>query len=187
MLRDVVPLLLPTHHLHITCTHSITLLVRSILDILATSHTLRGCCALAARYGGPYVSLFFKYMQYAYIHTSMHHESITCALSLFLTDNRFATPQEEIAHLKKLLENKQQELDEVEGSYSEFQEFSKQLEEEMEQDLQAAEKRCADISSQHKRLKEEHDNTLVCISITLKLVHNTSTCASCSSQLIMLT
>lgn len=77
-----------------------------------------------------------------------------------MADIQFTTPLEEIQHLKKLLEDKQQELDEVESSFSEFQEFSKQLEEEMEQELQAAEKKYSDLLNQHKRLKEEHENTV---------------------------
>lgn len=79
---------------------------------------------------------------------------------LNMADIQFASPAEEIAHLKKVLEDKQQELDEVESSFSEFQEFSKQLEEEMEQELQASEKKYAELLSQHKRLKEEHENTV---------------------------
>lgn len=77
-----------------------------------------------------------------------------------MADLLFATPAEEIAHLKKLLEDKQQEVDEVESSFSEFQEFSKQLEEEMEQELKGSEKKYSELLSQHKRLKEEHENTV---------------------------
>lgn len=77
-----------------------------------------------------------------------------------MADLQFATPQDEIAHLKKVLEDKQQEVDEVESSFSEFQEFSKQLEEEMEQELKSAEKKYAELLAQHKRLKEEHENTV---------------------------
>jgi uncharacterized phage infection (PIP) family protein YhgE len=70
----------------------------------------------------------------------------------------FESPSQEIAYLKKALEDKQQELDEVENSFSEFQEFSKQLEEEMEQELAASEKKYAELLAQHKRLKDEHEN-----------------------------
>jgi septal ring factor EnvC (AmiA/AmiB activator) len=84
-----------------------------------------------------------------------------------LTTHKFATQAEEIAYLKKMLEDKQQEVDEVESSFSEFQEFSKQLEEEMEQELKANEKKYAELLSQHKRLKEEHENTVVGASISI--------------------
>ncbi len=33
----------------------------------------------------------------------------------------------------------------------------------MEQELQASEKKYAELLSQHKRLKEEHENTVVCV------------------------
>lgn len=72
----------------------------------------------------------------------------------------FDSPAQEIAHLRKLLEDKQQELDEVETSFSEFQEFSKQLEGELEQELAASEKKHAELLTQHKRLKDEHENSL---------------------------
>lgn len=78
-----------------------------------------------------------------------------------MTSQRFATPAEEIAYLKKQLEDKQQEVDEVESSFSEFQDFSKQLEEEMEQELKSSEKKYGELLAQHKRLKEEHENTVV--------------------------
>lgn len=79
----------------------------------------------------------------------------------YLTQVTFATPAEEIAYLKKALEDKQQEVDEVESSFQEFQEFSKQLEEEMELELKSNEKKYAELLNVHKRLKEEHENTVV--------------------------
>lgn len=81
--------------------------------------------------------------------------------TITVTHCTFATPAEEIAYLKKALEDKQQEVDEVEASFSEFQEFSKQLEEEMEAELKSNEKKYAELLTVHKRLKEEHENTVV--------------------------
>ena len=49
----------------------------------------------------------------------------------------------------------------MESSFSEFQEFSKQLEEEMELELKSSEKKYSELLSVHKRLKEEHENTVV--------------------------
>eukprot|EP01112_Ceratiomyxa_fruticulosa_P021549 TRINITY_DN761_c0_g1_i1.p1 TRINITY_DN761_c0_g1~~TRINITY_DN761_c0_g1_i1.p1 ORF type:complete len:379 (+),score=106.95 TRINITY_DN761_c0_g1_i1:239-1375(+) len=67
----------------------------------------------------------------------------------------FSTSAEEIAYWKGKLEEKQLEYDELEASFSEFQEFSKQLEEELEQDSTAAEKRHAELLASHSRLKAD--------------------------------
>eukprot|EP01132_Coremiostelium_polycephalum_P002006 gene2006-2468_t len=72
----------------------------------------------------------------------------------------FSTPQEEIQYWKKRLEDKQQELDELETNFTEYQEFSKQLEEEMEGELKACEKKYAEVQSQHARLKNDHESLL---------------------------
>lgn len=69
----------------------------------------------------------------------------------------FKSPQEEIAFLRKVLEDKQQELDEADRNFADFQQFSKQLEDEMEQELQASEKKFADLESKYKRLKDEYE------------------------------
>ncbi|KAF2070064.1 hypothetical protein CYY_008621 [Polysphondylium violaceum] len=72
----------------------------------------------------------------------------------------FSTPQEEIQYWKKRLEEKQQEMDELETSFNEYQDFSKQLEEEMESELKAYEKKYNEIQSQHVRLKNDYEKTL---------------------------
>ncbi|KYQ93543.1 Lis-interacting protein [Tieghemostelium lacteum] len=73
---------------------------------------------------------------------------------------KFNSPQEEIAFWKKQVEDKQQDLDSLENNFTEYQEFSKQLEEEMERELKACEKKYADMQSQHMRLKNDHENIL---------------------------
>ncbi|EGG16610.1 Lis-interacting protein [Cavenderia fasciculata] len=70
----------------------------------------------------------------------------------------FATPQEEVMYWKKCLEDKQQEVDDLEQNFNEYQEFSKQLEEEMETELRACEKKHTDLVSQHARLKNDYEN-----------------------------
>ncbi|EGC34948.1 hypothetical protein DICPUDRAFT_55455 [Dictyostelium purpureum] len=72
----------------------------------------------------------------------------------------FTTPQEEIQYWKKRLEEKQQDMDDLETSFNEFQDFSKQLEEEMEEELRLCEKKCSDLQSQHARLKNDHETVL---------------------------
>jgi len=72
----------------------------------------------------------------------------------------FKSPQEEIAFLRKTLEDKQQELDEADRNFTDFQLFSKQLEDEMEQELRSAEKKAADLESKYKRLKDEYEKLL---------------------------
>jgi len=76
--------------------------------------------------------------------------------------------------LRKLLEDKQQELDESDHNFADFQLFSKQLEDEMEQELRGAEKKVADLESKYKRLKDEYE----------KLVDKSSTQTKESSLLI---
>lgn len=76
-----------------------------------------------------------------------------------MQDN-FKTPQEEIKYLRKLLEDKQQELDEADRNFADFQLFSKQLEDEMEQELQGAEKKYADLEGKYKRLRDEYEKMM---------------------------
>lgn len=86
----------------------------------------------------------------------------------------FNTPQEEITFLRKALEDKQQEVDEIEHNFADFQQFSKQLEDEMEQELQASEKKHSDLESKYKRLRDDYE----------KLMDKSSTQSKESSLLI---
>ncbi|EFA85161.1 Lis-interacting protein [Heterostelium album PN500] len=71
---------------------------------------------------------------------------------------KFNSQDEEIAYWKKSLEDKQQELDDLEINFNEYQEFSKQLEEEMEGELKACEKKYSEIQSLHARTKNEYES-----------------------------
>jgi len=51
-------------------------------------------------------------------------------------------------------------MDELETSFNEYQDFSKQLEEEMESELKAYEKKYNEIQSQHVRLKNDYEKTM---------------------------
>lgn len=86
----------------------------------------------------------------------------------------FSTPQEEVTFLRKALEDKQQEVDELENNFADFQQFSKQLEDEMEQELQATEKKHAEMESKYKRLRDDYE----------KLMDKSSTQSKESSLLI---
>ncbi|KAM9973007.1 hypothetical protein ACTFIR_012378 [Dictyostelium discoideum] len=80
----------------------------------------------------------------------------------------FTTPQEEIQYWKKRVEDKQQEMDDLETTFTEFQDFSKQLEEEMEDELRICEKKCADLASLYARLKNDHETIVDKLNTTNK-------------------
>jgi len=73
---------------------------------------------------------------------------------------KFESAKDEIEFWKKKYKDKARELKEVEDTFTEFQDSSKDLEAEMEKELQRNEKQLKDVTSQYMRLKQEHEEAL---------------------------
>jgi len=72
----------------------------------------------------------------------------------------FDNVQEELDFYKKRYKEKCTELEEVEGSFNDFQQSSKELEGEMEKELEIKEKKLEEMKSQYHRLKQDHDESM---------------------------
>jgi len=73
---------------------------------------------------------------------------------------KFSGPQEEAEYWRRKYEDKDKELEELEETFTEFQQSSKDLESEMERELQATEKKLKDINSQYHRLKNDNEEAI---------------------------
>jgi len=69
----------------------------------------------------------------------------------------FSNQLEETEYWRSKCENKEKELVELEESFTDFQQSSKDLEHEMERELTANEKKLKDLTSTYHRLKSEHE------------------------------
>jgi len=72
----------------------------------------------------------------------------------------FANQLEELEYWRSKYEDKEKELLELEESFTDFQQSSKDLEAEMERELTTNEKKLKDITSLYHRLKSEHDEMM---------------------------
>jgi len=72
----------------------------------------------------------------------------------------FANQMEELEFWRGKCDDKQKELEELEESFTDFQQSSKELEAEMERELTTNEKKLKDTSSLYHRLKSEHDEMM---------------------------
>lgn len=72
----------------------------------------------------------------------------------------FRNQLEELEYWKAQAEEKEKELKDLEVSFDDFQQSSKELETEMERELTANEKKLKDLTSLYHRLKSEHDETI---------------------------
>jgi len=70
---------------------------------------------------------------------------------------KFSSPQEEAEYWRRKYEDKDKELEELEETFTDFQQSSKELESELERELQTTEKKLKDINSQYHRLKGEQE------------------------------
>lgn len=77
----------------------------------------------------------------------------------------FKSPTEEIQYWKSKYQQKVQEFNDLEESFNDFQDSSRELEKEMEKDLERSEKRLSEVTSQYHKLKAESDATMVRIDI----------------------
>jgi len=69
----------------------------------------------------------------------------------------FSNQLEETEYWRSKCEDKEKELVELEESFTDFQQSSKDLEHEMERELTANEKKLKDLTSTYHRLKSEHE------------------------------
>ncbi|PRP83364.1 Lis-interacting protein [Planoprotostelium fungivorum] len=72
----------------------------------------------------------------------------------------FKSPTEEIQYWKSKYQQKVQEFNDLEESFNDFQDSSRELEKEMEKDLERSEKRLSEVTSQYHKLKAESDATM---------------------------
>jgi len=72
----------------------------------------------------------------------------------------FRNQMEEIEYWKGLAEEKEKELTDLEDTFTEFQQSSKELEAEMERELVTNEKNLKDKTFMYHRLKSEHDEMI---------------------------
>lgn len=79
----------------------------------------------------------------------------------------FKTSQEEIDYWKNKYNTKSTEYKELEESFEEFQDSSRELEKEMEKDLERSEKRLSEVTSQYHKLKAESDAAIVSIFLII--------------------
>jgi len=72
----------------------------------------------------------------------------------------FQNQLEELAYWKLKVEEKDKELLDIEETFNDFQQSSKELESEMERELTTNEKKLKDMTSMYRRLKSEHDEMI---------------------------
>jgi len=72
----------------------------------------------------------------------------------------FQNQMEELDYLRTKVQEKEKELQDLEETFNDFQQSSKELESEMERELTTNEKKLKDMSSLYHRLKSEHDEMI---------------------------
>jgi len=72
----------------------------------------------------------------------------------------FQNQMEELDYWRSKVQDKEKELVDLEETFNDFQQSSKELESEMERELTTNEKKLKDMSSLYHRLKSEHDEMI---------------------------